>query len=103
MAKASTKTALHCHRWHERCWQDDVCARERSRADSEKRIADPRGWSITVKVGGVLCGKSASIVIRWTNGGPVKIYGLSFLRGPCLSDNRSALCGVCVGLKPKDR
>jgi hypothetical protein len=33
----------------------------------------------------------------------MKIYGLSFLRGPCLSDNRSALCGVCVRLKPKDR
>src|SRR5439155_10296772 len=44
-----------------------------------------------------------SILIRCPHGGPVQIYGLSFLRGPCLSDNRSALCGVCVRLKPKDR
>ena len=77
--------------------------RDRSRARSEKRIADTRGWSIAVKVGGVLCGRSASILIRWTNGGPVKRYGLSFLRGPCLSDYRSALCGVCVRLKSKNR
>jgi hypothetical protein len=37
-----------------------------SRARSEQRIADARGWSIAVKVGGVLCGRSAPILIRRT-------------------------------------
>ena len=42
--------------------------RDRSRARLEKRIADTPGWSIAMKVGGVLCGRSASILVRWTNG-----------------------------------
>jgi hypothetical protein len=103
MAKASTKKPLCIVIAGTNGAGKTTFARESARADSEKRIADTRGWSIAVKVGGVLCGKSASILIRWTNGGLVKIYGLSLLRGPCLSDNRSALCGVCVRLKPKDR
>jgi REP-associated tyrosine transposase len=41
-------------------------SRDRSRARSEKRIADTRGWLISEKAGGVICGRSVSILILWT-------------------------------------